>query len=71
MRVDPFAHKCLLSDTGMVLKNCRNRHSIGIFFQMMLISINCCIVELQTTEINKLITVSILFLLSGHLAFAK
>ena len=38
---------------------------------MVHISTNYCITEQQTTEINKLITVPILFLQSGHLAFAK
>ena len=38
---------------------------------MVYILTNCCITEQQTTAINKLIIVSILFLQSGHLAFAK
>ena len=71
MRVDPFARKCLMSDTGVVLKNYRNRHFRGISFKMVHISTNYFIIEQQTTAINKLITVLILFLQSGHLAFAK
>ena len=38
MRVDPFAWKCLMSDTGMVLKNCQNRRFRGISFKMVHIS---------------------------------
>ena len=38
---------------------------------MVHISTNCCITEQQTTAINKLIAVPILFLQSGHLAFAS
>ena len=71
MRVDPFVRKCLMSDTGVVLKKCQNRHFRGISFKMVLISINCCIIEQQTTAINTLITVPIHFLQSGHLTFAK
>ena len=33
MRVDPFAWKCLTSDTGVVLKKCRNRHFRGFLFE--------------------------------------
>ena len=40
MRVDPFAWKRLMSDTGVVLKNCRNRHFRGISFFMVHISTN-------------------------------
>ena len=56
MRADPFAWKCLMTDMGMVLKNCRNRHFRGIPFKMVHISTNCCIIKQQTTAINKLIT---------------
>ena len=70
MRVDTFACKCLMSDTGMVLRNCRNRHFRGISFKMVHISTNCCITEKQTTAINTLITIPIFFQ-SGHLALAK
>ena len=41
------------------------------FIQMVHISTNCCITELQTTVINKLTSVLILFLQFGHRALAK
>ena len=40
MRVDPFARKCLMSDAGVVLKNCWNHHFRGISFKMVHISTN-------------------------------
>ena len=60
-----------LSDIGVDLKHCWNRHSRGISFKMVHISTIFCINELQTTVINKLISVPILFLQSGRRAFAK
>ena len=60
-----------MSDTGVVLKNCRNRHFIRLSFKMVNISTNCCIINQHTTAINKLITVHIFFLQSGHLIFAN
>ena len=50
---------------------CRNRHFRGISFKMVHVSTNCCITEQQTIAIDKIITVPILFLQSGHVAFAK
>ena len=74
MRPDPFARKCLMSDKGVVLKIAEIVISedfffFFFFFKMVHISINCCITQQQTTAINKLITVPILFLQSAHLAF--
>ena len=60
-----------MSDMGVVLKNCQNHHFRGISSKMVHISTNYGIIKQQTTEINKLITVPILFLQSGHLVFAK
>ena len=71
MRVDTFARKCLMSDTGEVLKNCWNQHFRGISFKMVYISINCCTSELQYIVINKLISAPIRFLQSDHRAFAN
>ena len=42
-----------MSDAEVVLKYCRNRHFRGISFKMVHISINGCIIEQQTTAINK------------------
>ena len=61
MRVD--ARKNLMSDTGMVLKNCRNRHFRGISFKMVHISTNYCVIEQQITAINKLFIVPIFSIL--------
>ena len=42
-----------MSDTEVVLKNCRNHHFRGISFKMVHISTNGCIIEQQTTAVNK------------------
>ena len=57
-----------MSDTGMVLKIVEiviSEEFVSKWYTFQQIAV------LQTTAINKLITVLILFLQSGHLAFAK
>ena len=56
MRVEPFAWKCLMSDTGWFKKKCRNRHVQRNFFQNG--THFSKFIELQITAINKLITKS-------------
>ena len=53
-----------MSDTGMVLKSCRNRHFRGISFKMVHISTNFCIIEQQTTAINNFFHCSFFFKLA-------
>ena len=44
---------------------------LKIFFKMVHISTNCCILEQKSLAINTFITVPKRFLQPGHLAFAK